>query len=196
MVSLTSIIGRNEDLLPVIMNVYAKDGDKIADVTYGNGNFWKNIDMTKYQFFPSDLKTGVDFRNLPYETESFDMIVLDPPYLHRSSSPINKDLDSTYGNNKRDGFGTEYVYGLYQKGIEQAYRVLKVNGLLLVKCQDQIMSGINRWDHIVIFHKALNFGFMAEDLFIITRVGTPIMRHKYQLHARKNHSYMWVFKKK
>ena len=194
---LTSIIGKNEDLIPQVLEIYAKDGFKIADVTYGNGNFWKRVDLDKYKFFPSDLKTnGIDFRELPYEDNSLDIVVLDPPYMHSSSTPIIETLDTTYRNNKRDGWGTKYVYDLYCKGILEAYRTLKEKGLLLLKCQDQIESGKNQFDHIVFYNMAIEIGFFGEDLFILSRNGTPMMRHNYQLHARKNHSYLWVFRKK
>ena len=196
MISLTSVIGKNEDLLPEIMNIYAKDGDKIADVTYGRGNFWKKMDMTKYKFYPSDLMTGIDFRNLPYTNDTFDIVVIDPPYMHSSSCPIIDDLDSTYRNNKRGGWGTKYVHQLYAEGMLEGYRTLKNKGLLMVKCQDQIESGKNQFDHITIFNFAVQMNFLPEDLFVLTRNGTPMMRHNYQLHARKNHSYMWVFRKK
>lgn len=195
MISLTSITGKNETLIPSVLNVYAQDGCKIADVTYGNGNFWKKIDLAKYDFYPSDIKTGIDFRNLPYKNNSFDIVVLDPPYLHRSSTPINEDLDKTYSNNKRDGHGTKYVHNLYRSGIMESHRVLNENGLVFVKCQDQIMSGKNVFDHIAIYKMAVELNFLPEDLFVLTRIGQPMMRHKYQVHARKNHSYLWVFRK-
>jgi hypothetical protein len=194
---LTSIIGRNEDLIPEVLKVYGQDGMIIADVTYGNGNFWKNVDLVRYDFYPSDLKTnGWDFRNLPYENETLDMFVLDPPYMQGSSAPIIDILDKTYKNNDRDGWGTQYLYDLYRGGMLEAKRTLKNNGILLLKCQDQVSSGKNQFDHIVLYNIAIELGFLAEDLFILTRIGTPMMRHSYQLHARKNHSYLWVFRKK
>jgi hypothetical protein len=195
MISLTSIIGKNEDLLPHVMNIYAQEGDLIADVTYGNGNFWNKVDLGKYRFHPADIKTGIDFRKLPYTNECFDMIVFDPPYMHGSPAPIRKDLDKTYANNDKGGWGKDYIYKLYKDGMKEAWRVLKFNGILLVKCQDQVESGKNLFDHIVIYNMAMELAYTAEDLFILTRNGNPMMRHNYQIHARKNHSYLWVFRK-
>jgi len=197
LISLTSIIGRNEDLIPVILNIYAKDGDTIADVTYGNGNFWKKVDLIRYDFYPSDIKTnGYDFRNLPYEDNIFDIVAFDPPYMHGSPAPINDELDKTYFNNEKGGWCYKYIYGLYQQGLSESRRILKSKGICLVKCQDQIESGKNYFDHIIIYDMAKEMNFIAEDLFILSRNQVPMMRHPYQLHARKNHSYMWVFRKK
>ena len=194
---LTSIIGKNEDLIPEILKIYTNKDMTIADVTYGNGNFWKRVDTNAfYAFLPSDIKTnGVDFRELPYPNNCINVLVFDPPYMHGSPAKLRKDLDKTYRNNDKGGWGTDYVYNLYLEGMEEAYRVLVDGGLLWVKCQDQVSSGKNRFDHIVIYDMALELGFLAEDLFILTRTGTPMMRHSYQKHARKNHSYMWIFRK-
>jgi hypothetical protein len=197
LISLTSIIGKNEDLIPVILNIYAKDGDAIADITYGNGNFWKKVDLVRYDFYPSDIKTNsYDFRNLPYEDSIFNIVAFDPPYMHGSSAPINENLDKTYGNNQRESWGGKYVYSLYYDGMKESLRILKRYGILLVKCQDQIESAKNNFDHIVIYDMAKEMNFVPEDLFILSRNQVPMMRHSYQLHARKNHSYMWVFRKK
>lgn len=197
MISLTSITGKNEDLIPVVLNIYAKDGDTIADITYGKGNFWKKVDLVRYDFYPSDIKTnGYDFKNLPYEDSIFDIVAFDPPYMHGSPAPINDEFDKTYLNNEKGGWGYKYVYSLYHDGMKESLRILKQSGILLVKCQDQIESGKNYFDHIVIYDMAKEMGYIAEDLFILSRNQIPMMRHKYQLHARKNHSYLWVFRKK
>jgi len=195
MISLSSIVGKNEDLIPHAMNIYAKEGDAVADVTFGMGNFWKKVDTSIYKFFPSDIKTGIDFRNLPYKNNSINALILDPPYMHGSPTPIKEEYDKTYLNNKKGGWGADYVYQLYFDGIKEAYRVLAKKGILMVKCQDQVESGKNCFDHIVIYNQAIELGFTADDLFILTRIGIPMMRHKYQKHARKNHSYLWVFRK-
>jgi hypothetical protein len=196
LISLTSITGKNEDLIPVVLNIYAKDGDTIADVTYGKGNFWKKVDLVRYDFYPSDIKTnGYDFKNLPYEDNIFDIVAFDPPYMHGSPAPINDEFDKTYLNNEKGGWGYKYVYSLYLDGMKESWRILKQSGILLVKCQDQIESGKNYFDHIIIYDMAKEMGYIAEDLFILSRNQIPMMRHKYQLHARKNHSYLWVFRK-
>ncbi|HBD92993.1 MAG TPA: DNA modification methylase [Spirochaetia bacterium] len=191
------MVGKNEDLIPNILEIYGKNVKSITDLTYGNGNFWKKVDTSKYAFFPSDIKTnGIDFRNLPHGDNSFDMVVFDPPYMHSSPTPIREDLDKTYRNNDKGGWGAEYVYNLYRQGMKESYRILQPKGILLVKCQDQVESGKNYFDHIEIYNIATKeLGFLAEDLFVLTRQGVPMMRHPYQLHARKNHSYMWIFRK-
>jgi len=85
---------------------------------------------------------------------------------------------------------------MFDSALKEAYRVLKPEGLAWVKCQDQIMGGKQWRQHIYIFKMAMWLGFTDEDLFILVQKGRPTMRHNYQLHSRKNFSYLWVFRKK
>ena len=72
----------NCEAFSLILDLYVSHGSKVADVTFGQGAFWKNIDKNKYNLYPSDIKTGIDCKNLPYENETYDCVVLDPPYMH------------------------------------------------------------------------------------------------------------------
>src|SRR6266481_8356605 len=80
-VVMSAFTGGNADIFPQILALHITDGAKIADVTYGTGVFWKNVDLSKYELIPSDIATGVDCRALPYSSESLDAVVLDPPYM-------------------------------------------------------------------------------------------------------------------
>lgn len=73
-------IGDNSGLIAKVADFYFQDGDSIADVTYGKGVFWRNVDESKYEIIGSDLKDGIDFRCLPYGDNTFCHGVLDPPY--------------------------------------------------------------------------------------------------------------------
>jgi hypothetical protein len=76
----------------------------------------------------------------------------------------------------------------------EAYRVLRVGGQLWVKCQDEVVSGQQRWTHIELLDQAETLGFTALDLFLYIRPAATL-QVKRQLHARKNHSYLWIFRK-
>jgi len=85
---------------------------------------------------------------------------------------------------------------MYFRGMSEARRVLVSDGVLIVKCQDQIMSGRQYRQHISLWAWAVSgLGFVDEDMFVLVSKSTPTMRHKYQLHARKNHSYFLVFRR-
>lgn len=194
----TSIAGDNSDLIKSVSELYLKKGFKIADVTYGKGVFWKKLDMKKYRFFPSDIltvkkKLRHDFRKLPYKGNQFDVVVLDPPYAH---NPGHMMTDKNYRNRETTkGMYHDDILQLYRDGIIDAYRVLKKEGTLWIKCKDEIESGNQRWSHIElcdIATKELNM--VVQDLFVLTQNSKPAIQH-IQQHARKNHSYLWIFQK-
>jgi len=192
----TSEVGDNGDLIAHVVTMYLKPGDSIADVTYGKGVFWRKIDQTNYDVHLSDIITGparYDFRNLPYKKETLNCVILDPPYCHNPGQMI---VDKNYKNAETTGgmYHNDIIH-LYVDGMREAFRVLKTGGYLLVKCKDEIESSYQRWSHIEIYNAAIDIGFFAEDLFILTQKSNPIVQHKQQQHARKNHSYLWVFKK-
>jgi hypothetical protein len=192
----TSVHGDNAALMERVAALYFRPGYRIADVTFGKGVFWRRIDTTQYDFYPSDLKTcpevSYDFRHLPYPDNWCDVVVLDPPYVHGEGAP---GFESCYRNSETKGVGHEGIIRLYEQGMTEATRILRRNGLLLVKCQDEVASGRQRWSHIEVYEIARRLGVIAQDLFVLVGRYVPPSRWKHQLHARKNHSYLWVFKK-
>ena len=81
------------------------------------------------------------------------------------------------------------------KGLKEAWRVLRPGGIAWVKCCDDVVASKQRWSHLEILQIAEKIGFVAVDLFILHRTAEAVVQHRRQLHARKNHSFLWVFKK-
>ena len=79
---LSASVGSNEAVLPEILDLYVAPGSTVADVTYGKGVFWRNVPEDLYNLRATDLQTGVDCRDLPYEDGEIDCVVFDPPYMH------------------------------------------------------------------------------------------------------------------
>ena len=77
----SAYVRNNEEIFPLILSLYVPVGAEIADVTYGKGVFWKRINQADYHLHFSDIKMGIDCRNLPYDNQSMDCVVLDPPYM-------------------------------------------------------------------------------------------------------------------
>ena len=65
-----------------------------------------------------------------------------------------------------------------------------------MKCQDEIESGHQRWSHIEFLEIAREIGFEAIDLFVLVQMQQPVYRQLAQQHTRKNHSYLWIFRKR
>lgn len=221
----TAYQGTNDQVFPYIFQLYIPKGARIADVTYGRGVFWKNIDITGYDFFPSDIKTqnippickgGLDSRKLPYNDEFFDAIIFDPPYMHTPGGTAHnghQNFETYYANNaeqnpdvirqiwkETNGNPPKYheaVLDLYYRSGREAWRVLKEDGIYIVKCQDEVCTCKQRLTHIEITIEFEKYGFIVEDLFVVMSRNKPgVSRLKTrQYHARKNHSYFMVYRK-
>jgi DNA methylase len=224
-VILSAAVGGNAEMFAEIAELHLPLGGVIADATYGKGVFWQNIPVGRYalRFSDIDAKTtrddthgisvqsGVDCRKLPYETESLDGLVLDPPYMeglfrpavgHLAGSGSHGAFRHSYSN----GQATEQLEGepkwhdavvdLYIKAGREAYRTLKPNGVLIVKCQDEVSANKQRLTHVEIITAYESLGLYTKDLFVLIRPNRPgVSRLKTQVHARKNHSYFLVFQK-
>jgi len=209
-VLLSAHLGGNAELFPKILDLHVPVGAVIADVTFGNGVFWRNVPRSKYTVRATDIADGVDCRDLPYENESLDCVVLDPPYMEgffrrsgtdKAGGGSHSAFRNYYSNGDERSEGTAKwhaaVSDLYFKAGREAYRVLKPNGVLIVKCQDEVSANRQWLTHIEIFNEYGQIGFYCKDLFVVVRENRPVVaRLKKQVHARKNHSYFMVFIKR
>lgn len=184
--------GSNSDLIKEVCRLYATDPNlRIADVTFGKGAFWKK--MPHLDVTGSDLLTvperPYDFRSLPYDDKSFDIVVFDPPYL---SSPGVHFTDERYRNAETTkGLLYEGIRELYRAGVKEAARVARRQ--VWVKCKDQVSGQRQRWLHHHILSDAEDMGLVGRDLFILDATSrVPNGRWDIQHHARKPHSFLWV----
>jgi len=195
-------VADNAELFPQVLRLYVPRGRAVADITYGMGVFWKNIDPSEYELKATDLKDGVDCRKLPYPGGSLDCVVFDPPYMHTPGGTAHnghQNFENYYRNNQANNGAAKYheaVLDLYFRGAQEAYRVLKPKGILILKCQDEVCANKQRLTHVEIINALEKMGFLTEDLFLLVRKNKPgVSRILKQIHARKNHSYFLVFRK-
>ena len=190
----TAKVGRNAALFSDIARLYIPDGSRVLDMTYGLGNFWTDRLKERYDLVTMDLErpamVKAALERLPFKYDAFDAVVLDPPYAGQGADTVI----GAYNYGLVGDLTRERVLGLYAGGLTEADRVLRPGGVVIVKCQDQVRSGAQEWNHISIF-QLMPLGFEAVDLFVLVQNHDPVLRHNYQHHARKNHSYAWVFKK-
>ncbi len=195
--------GTNDGIFPSILKLYVPTGSKIADITYGGGVFWRSVPKNHYHLLATDIKNGVDCRDLPYENSSLDCIVFDPPYMHTpgGTAHVNhQNYENYYGNNiAANGSEKKYheaVLDLYFKTALEAKRVLKSEGMFIVKCMDEVCANQQRLTHVELINEFRDYGFIVEDLFVLLRNNRPgVSRILRQVHARKNHSYFLIFRK-
>jgi tRNA G10 N-methylase Trm11 len=85
----------------------------------------------------------------------------------------------------------------YESTIKEASRVLKKDGVLVVKCQDIVHNHKLEPTHAYVMLWAHTYGLRVLDLFVLTakhRLPAPNRAGK-QKHARVFHSYFVVLKK-
>lgn len=120
---------------------------------------------------------------------------------HKAGSGTHSAFRSYYSNGDEKTEGTAKwhaaVSDLYFKAGREAHRVLKDNGVLIVKCQDEVSANRQWLTHIEIYNEYHQLGFYCKDLFVVVRENRPVVaRLKQQVHARKNHSYFMIFVKR
>jgi hypothetical protein len=197
-------------------------GSRIADVTFGKGVFWNKVPIANYEILASDVchskekhrtmfvdvKGGIDCRELPYADGSLDCVVLDPPYMeglyrqktsHMAGGGSHQTFREAYSNGKETSEGPKWheaVLDLYIRASIEAFRVLRSDGVFIVKCQDEVSANKQRLTHVEIISACEHLGFYTKDLFVVVRRNAPgVSRILRQVHARKNHSYFLVFQK-
>jgi tRNA G10 N-methylase Trm11 len=166
------------------------------DPTYGRGVWWKN--WRPDNLVTHDLHTldDVDFRDLPEPDSHFDAVAYDPPYVcvgGRTTTGI-PDMHDRFGLTAAPRTPAD-LQELINAGLDEMYRVLKPKGFLLTKCQDYISSG-KLWigTHHTLTH-ALGLGFTLFDR--LEHIGNPRPQppRPRQVHARRNLSTLFVFRK-
>lgn len=204
-------VSGNADVFPEILRLHVPLGSTVADVTFGKGVFWRKVEEHAYKVLPSDIQTGIDCRDLPYEDCSLDCVVLDPPYMegffrrsqaHLGGGGTHSAFREYYSHGEAtdSNGGPKYhdaVLDLYYKAGAEALRVLRDDGVLIVKCQDEVSANTQRLTHVELIKHYEGLGFYTKDLFVVVRVNRAgASRILAQVHARKNHSYFLVFVKR
>lgn len=208
-VAMSAHVAGNADVFPQVLTLHVQPGSVVADVTWGKGVFWENVPRGRYKVKATDIQMGVDCRELPYADSSIDCVVLDPPYMeglfrkseeHMAGGGSHSAFRANYSNGKATTQpGPKWhaaVTDLYFKAGAEALRVLCPEGLLIVKCQDEVSANRQWLTHVEIINEYERLGFYCKDLFVVVRTNKPVVsRLKKQEHARKNHSYFLVFVK-
>lgn len=120
-----------------------KESKKILDACCGSRMFWFDKQNSNVLFIDKRSETltakdrdkirtievspdvVADFTNLPFEDDSFYMVVFDPPHL--------KKLGETSWLAKKYGKLPDNWQEVISKGFEECMRVLKLNGTLIFK---------------------------------------------------------------
>lgn len=186
-----SISYSQDEILQNIITLHCPGGFEL-DPTYGSGNFYKKIPRPKFCFdlYPKfDFVQQADCRDIPVEKCSISSIIFDPPFIHAPGR--NSIMGKQFGGYKSQA----EIYELYWRSMRCFDKILGPKGILVFKCQDIIESGKQVMNHCLVYNMALAMDWKVLDLFILlSKNRIKGFNHKRQLHARKFHSYFWVFR--
>lgn len=190
------------EILRNILKLHVPEGKIDCDPTYSIGAFYDGTDVPRpsYCYDMEPQREGVvkaDARSLPLADQSVSCMILDPPFL----ATTGKSLKSGTGNRINRRFGVypdeKTLHRSYAEMIREAYRVLKPDGILIFKCQDNVSSGKQYMTHVFVMNTAVEAGFYPKDLFILLAKNRLVAdwQVRNQKTARKFHCYFWVFQK-
>lgn len=199
-----SVGEKQDEIINDIITLHLDGKDIECDPTFSTGNFYKsgNVREPVYKFDKDPKRDDVkecDCKELPLSDGQLNNMIFDPPFV------IAKGPTASAEKKGRNIIGTRFshfehwteMFDFYHKSIDEAYRVLKKNGVYIFKCQDTVSGGKNFMTHVEIINYATSIGFYCKDLFILTAKNRIISgKVKKQEHARKFHSYFLVFIKR
>jgi SAM-dependent methyltransferase len=193
--------GEDSELLELMLKFYPRTTPKrILDATINRGRFWLG---TKRSIIGLDINPEYspmiigDNMQMPFRKTVFDAVVYDPPHIPNQGKDRLKDFNTRFGlglkSPKENGYNFSHLYPPF---VQEAYRVLKPEGILLCKITDYIHHHRYQWAHVEIINAASAAGFKPCDCIIKTRKG-PIIdpRWKKAHHSRRSHCYWLVFRK-
>ena len=196
-----SVYESNFEVITNIMSLYNIDRFDL-DCTYSKGNFWKDLPspVNKSDIYPvNDTVVEASSESLPFDDNSMKSIMYDPPFVIAGRSYRENKEGSSIIAKRFEGYETySQLMSNYYNTLKELYRVCDKGGYVVMKCQDTVSGGRNHFSHVMIMNMALELGFYPRDLFILTskmRINSFGTKWTKQEHARKYHSYFWVFEK-
>ena len=172
-----------------------------ADLTYGNGGFWKNLPepLFKFDIDPQTEETQCfSSTNVPINDGQIESVMFDPPFLTYIKQ--GREHNSVMGKRFSGYWSYDDLASHYKATILEAYRILAKKGIFVIKCQDIVHNHKFHPTHINIVTWATGM-FRLKDMFILAAKNrmpipqTDGTKKKVQKHARIHHSYFLVLEK-
>jgi len=177
----------------ILLRRFFKRGDVLLD-PFGEPPVFEMVGKELgIKIVSTDIRRGVDVRDLPFDDNEFDGVVAHPPYWDARK----------YSNNPRD-LSNAKTYEEFLKGMEDALkeirRVMKNNKTLILITGDRRKGGRLYPIHADLIMIARKIGFKIQDILILRGILHKIRSGGYcKPHSKPSllgHIYCLVFKKK
>lgn len=187
------------EILKSIMNLCQIDRFD-ADLTYGNGQFWKDIEKPLNRFdideSLTDLTSVCSSIQTPLADSSIESCMFDPPFLTYVRAGRGGNGNMAMAKRFSGYWRYDELSEHYQLTAKEAARIIKKKGVFVVKCQDIIHNHKMHCTHANMIQWCAEW-FRLKDLFVLPakhRMPSP-NRAGSQKHARIFHSYFLVFER-
>lgn len=192
---ISSISDNQDEILSSILRLYIDGKQFECDITYSRGVFYKHIPQPPLKFDKYPQSEEVSPLDNFYDIEecSLSSIVVDLPFLIKGSDVNYKSMMADRFNSFRT---VRELYETNKAILQHTYSKLSKGGILVFKTMDIIYGGVQHWIGTYVQNTANEIGYKLVDMFILyakTKVLTNV--NNTQRHARKFHSYFFVFRK-
>ncbi|GEM_PF-599007 len=195
-----SVSNNQTEILANILRLYIPKRIFDCDLTASILGFYKNgIPLPEYLYdkFPQlpDIKPLDEIETL--SNNAFDSIIADLPFICSGKDNYINEPETNIIHKRFNSFkNREDLFSANDYIINQAFRLLRKNGILCMKTMDTVSGGRQIWTSHYIISKCMEKGFELVDTFILIAKSKPLSgKIKTQIHARKYHSYFFVFRK-
>ena len=200
------LLGRDPEALDLLIGLHAVPRPRILDATHNTGKMWKGATHKPAHRMDIDpqypVETVADFRAMPFDAGSFDVIVFDPPHLpvaaasENSSGIWRHDYGLTeHADRGRDG---DNVSGQFAPFLAEAERVLAAEGVVICKLADLVHNHRYQWQ-LVDFINAVRATSLTPCDLLVKRdpCGGNLKSSKWKnvRHLKRVHSYFIVVRK-
>ena len=202
-------IGTDAELVERLM-VLHRASERVLDATFGRGRFWMghhlvgsrgprevigldramvgNLAISRFAGV-GNLVAG-DYTALPFRSESFDVVVCDPPFLFRAGD--RSRMKELYGS--FDSYPALLLS--LERALPEFVRVLRNGGIVITKLMDVTEGRRRRWAHIDVTN-LWSEQLRLDDLIIkIAPHSMDSPNWQHQERSRASHSYFMVFRPK
>jgi hypothetical protein len=193
-----SIQNSDRDILWSIRKLYLNGKNFDLDPCYSSGKFYEDLERPKIKIdinpkTDDTIKWDIEHLENYNFNQTIKGIVFDPPFMFEKRNRENLNLMKQRFTMFHNGF--EELETMYKTALLAFYKILNKGGIVAFKCQD-FTDSKTTLTHCFVHNWAIDIGFKVEDLFIMAFKGGRVWNSNLvQRHARKYHSYWFVFKK-
>ena len=123
----------NATIVSLILRVLFPDAETALDLTYGSGNFWDGTQHVRVTAHDSDASRApdgvVDFTDVDYPNEHFDVVIYDPPHLADTGN--NSIMGTRFGT-----YASGEIKAILMRGTCEAWRVARLG--IVAKVTDHV----------------------------------------------------------